>query len=97
MTRDPGPRTLAAAASTLLAASPAAAQNTGVVSGTVVDSSGEVVPGATVTLVSEGKGDVRTQTSDEPASSRSARSRRGRTPSRWSWPDSAPSSAATTS
>jgi hypothetical protein len=67
MTRRPWPRTPAAATllAALLAASPAAAQNTGVVSGTVVDSSGQVVPGATVTLVSEAKGDLRTQTSDE--------------------------------
>src|SRR5262249_58916358 len=44
---------------------PAPAQDTGVVSGTVVDSTGQVVPGATVTLTSENTRDLRTQTSNE--------------------------------
>src|SRR3954468_10550007 len=69
MTRIIWPRILGLSAGSLLAAllavSPAAAQDTGVVSGTVVDASGQVVPGATVTLVSEAKGDLRTLTSDE--------------------------------
>jgi hypothetical protein len=49
----------------LVAAAPAAAQDTGSVAGTVVDPSGQVVPGATVTLRSEAKGDLRTQPSNE--------------------------------
>jgi Carboxypeptidase regulatory-like domain/TonB-dependent Receptor Plug Domain len=49
----------------LLAALPAAAQDTGVVAGTVVDPSGQVVPGATVTLTNENTGDVRTLVSNE--------------------------------
>src|SRR5262249_48638325 len=67
MTRIVWPRPLALAAGlvALLASSPAAAQNTGVVTGTVVDASGQIVPGATVTLTDEGKGDPRTATSDE--------------------------------
>ena len=44
----------------LPAARPAAAQDTGTVSGTVVDASGQVLPGATVTLVNEATGDART-------------------------------------
>ena len=43
----------------LPAARPAAAQDTGTVSGTVVDASGQVLPGATVTLVNEATGDAR--------------------------------------
>src|SRR5436190_24264458 len=43
----------------------AAVQDTGTVSGTVVDSSAQVVPGATVTLTSEATADARTTTSDE--------------------------------
>src|SRR2546427_8679605 len=46
-------------------AAPGAAQDTGVVSGTVVDSTGQIVPGATVTLTNEGTASVRTATSDE--------------------------------
>ena len=42
---------------------PAAAQDTGTVSGTVLDSSGQVVPGAAVTLTNEATGDVRAATS----------------------------------
>src|SRR5712691_12439314 len=49
----------------LIAASPAAAQDAGVVSGTVVDSSGQVVPGATITLTNENTRDLRTLTSNE--------------------------------
>jgi hypothetical protein len=48
----------------LLASGPAAAQNTGAISGTVVDESGQVVPGATVTIVNERTGATRTLTSD---------------------------------
>ena len=46
------------------AAAPAAAQNTGTVSGTIVDTSGQVVPGATIMLVSETTASSRTATSD---------------------------------
>ena len=44
----------------LPAARPAAAQDTGTVSGTAVDASAQVLPGATVTLVNEATGDART-------------------------------------
>jgi carboxypeptidase family protein len=46
-----------------LAASGAAAQDTGTISGIVVDNSGQLVPGATVTLTNEATSGVRTQTS----------------------------------
>ena len=49
----------------LLVATPAAAQDSGTVSGTVVDSSGQVVPGATVTLTNEATVDARTMPSNE--------------------------------
>jgi hypothetical protein len=45
---------------TLPAARDAAAQDTGSLSGTVVDASGQVLPGATVTLTNEATGDNRT-------------------------------------
>jgi hypothetical protein len=54
----------AAAALVALLTLPAAAQDTGVVMGTIIDSSGQVVPGATVTLVSERTLDARTLPSD---------------------------------
>src|SRR3954464_8366323 len=44
----------------LLAVAPAAAQNTGIISGTIVDNTGQVVPGATLTLVNEATSDSRT-------------------------------------
>jgi type 1 fimbria pilin len=44
---------------------PAAAQDTGTVSGTVVDNSNQVVPGAGVTLTNEATGDTRTTTSGD--------------------------------
>ena len=44
---------------------PAAAQDTGTVSGTVVDNSSQVVPGASVTLTNEATGDIRTTTSGD--------------------------------
>jgi len=47
------------------AARNAAAQDTGVVSGTVVDESGQVLPGATVTLIDEATGAVRTTETSE--------------------------------
>src|SRR3954468_23634396 len=47
------------------AATLTAAQDTGTVSGTVVDSSGQVVPGASVTLVNEATADVRTAATDQ--------------------------------
>ena len=50
---------------TLAAALPARAQDTGIISGTVVDSSDQVLPGATVTLVDEATGATRTLTSNE--------------------------------
>jgi carboxypeptidase family protein/TonB-dependent receptor-like protein len=58
---------LAAVATIALAlmAMPAAAQDTGAIFGIVVDSSGQVVPGATVLLTSERSGDARTLTSDD--------------------------------
>ena len=49
----------------VLAAATAAAQDTGTVSGTIVDQSGQVLPGATVTLVNEATGGTRTLVSDE--------------------------------
>src|SRR5258708_39092534 len=49
----------------LFMAAPTAAQDTGVVAGTVVDSTAQVVPGATVTLANENTGDVRTLVSNE--------------------------------
>src|SRR5437762_6866631 len=49
----------------LLAAVPATAQNTGSISATIVDSSGQVVPGATVTLTNEATADARTLVSNE--------------------------------
>jgi len=69
MTRTLSPRSLGllalGALVALAVASPAAAQDTGVVSGTVIDSAGQVVPGATVTLTNETKGDLRTLVSNE--------------------------------
>ena len=56
-------RAAAAALLSLLAAAPAGAQDTGTLSGTVVDTSGQVVPGATVTLANEATADVRSTTS----------------------------------
>ena len=50
---------------TVLVAPPARAQDTGALSGTVVDTSGQVVPGATVTLANEATTGVRTTTSSD--------------------------------
>jgi len=47
-----------------LGAVPAAAQDTGTVSGTIVDNSTQVVPGATVTLINEATSDTRATASD---------------------------------
>src|SRR5947207_1318166 len=47
------------------AAVPAAAQDTGTVTGTLVDQSGQVLPGVTVTLTNERTADSRTLVSDE--------------------------------
>ena len=44
----------------MLPAAPAAAQDTGIVTGTVVDASGQVLPGATVALTNEATRDART-------------------------------------
>jgi hypothetical protein len=49
----------------MLPAARAAAQDTGIVTGTVVDASGQVLPGATVTLTNEATADVRTTASTE--------------------------------
>src|SRR5215218_2618535 len=49
----------------LLATVPVSAQDTGTVSGTVADASGQVVPGATITLTNEATADARTMTSNE--------------------------------
>ena len=49
----------------LLPAVRAAAQDTGIVTGTVVDASGQVLPGATVALFNEGTTNARTQVSNE--------------------------------
>jgi hypothetical protein len=46
-----------------LTTAPAAAQNTGTVSGTIIDNTGQVVPGATVTLTNEATSDARTTVS----------------------------------
>ena len=54
---------LGACAILTVSAVPAAAQATGTVSGTVVDNSNQVVPGATVTLVNEASADARTTVS----------------------------------
>ncbi len=48
----------------LAVTAPAAAQNTGTVSGTIVDNSAQVVPGATVSLTNERTADTRTSTTD---------------------------------
>src|SRR6476619_1663898 len=48
---------------TLVAAAPAAAQNTGTISGTIIDNTGQVVPGATLTLINEATADGRTMVS----------------------------------
>ncbi len=47
----------------LLIPSPAAAQNTGTISGTIIDNTGQVVPAATLTLINEATSDGRTMTS----------------------------------
>ncbi len=47
----------------LLAPAPAAAQNTGTISGTIIDNTGQVVPGATLTLINEATSDGRTMVS----------------------------------
>jgi carboxypeptidase family protein/TonB-dependent receptor-like protein len=59
------PLVAGAALVALLAATPVAAQDTGTVSGTIVDATGEVVPGATITLTHEATVSARTMQSDE--------------------------------
>ena len=49
----------------MLPAAPAAAQDTGIVTGTVVDSSGQVLPGASVVLTNEATRDARTLVTNE--------------------------------
>jgi hypothetical protein len=56
-------RLLGACLALLVFAVPAAAQDTGTVSGTVIDTSNQVVPGATILLTNEATGDGRTATS----------------------------------
>src|SRR6476620_8980012 len=48
---------------TSFAAAPAAAQNTGTISGTIIDNTGQVVPGGTLTLINEATADGRTMVS----------------------------------
>ena len=48
----------------LVAAAPAAAQETGTITGTVIDPSMQVIPGATVTLTNERSGDIRNTVTD---------------------------------
>jgi len=48
-----------------LVAATAAAQNTGSLSGTIIDSSGQIVPGAAITLTNEATADARSLTSNE--------------------------------
>ncbi len=61
-------RALAAIAAMLALAGAASAQSAGSITGTVKDSSGAVLPGATVTLASPAIGVTRTTTSDEHGS-----------------------------
>jgi hypothetical protein len=49
----------------LFAALPAAAQNTGTISGTLVDNTSQVVPGATITLTNDATGSARTTVSGD--------------------------------
>jgi type 1 fimbria pilin len=60
-----GPAVAAGCLLAALLASPAAAQNTGTISGTIVDNTAQVVPGATVTLINEATGDARTTVSND--------------------------------
>ncbi len=53
------------AAVAMLAAAPAAAQNTGTISGSIIDHTSQVVPGATITLINEATSDTRTVQSDD--------------------------------
>src|SRR5262249_62242156 len=59
------PRVIVSGLLSVLGAATAAAQDTGVVSGTIVDQSGQVLPGATVTLVNEATNETRALVSDE--------------------------------
>ena len=54
-----------AASAVTMAPRPAAAQNTGTISGTVIDNTSQVVPGATVTLTNESTASARTTVSGE--------------------------------
>jgi Carboxypeptidase regulatory-like domain len=47
------------------AARPASAQDTGTIAGTIIDQSGQVLPGVTVTLTNERTADSRTPVTDE--------------------------------
>src|SRR5262245_59823858 len=49
----------------LSAAGPAAAQDTGIVTGTVVDASGQVLPGASVALTNEATANLRSMVTNE--------------------------------
>ena len=54
-----------AASAVTMAPRPAVAQNTGTISGTVIDNTSQVVPGATVTLTNESTASARTTVSGE--------------------------------
>ena len=54
-----------AASAVTMAPRPAVAQNTGTISGTVIDNTGQVVPGATVTLTNEATASARTTVSGD--------------------------------
>ena len=87
-----------AASAVTMAPRPAVAQNTGTISGTVIDNTSQVVPGATVTLTNESTASARTH---RLGRARRLRFPRGgcpdRTPFGWSLPDSEPPSGAITS
>ena len=55
-----GPLLFAVLIITAVLPAPARAQDTGIVTGSVIDTSEQVIPGATVTLVNEATGDIRT-------------------------------------
>ena len=67
-TSPSGRRLLLGFLTAVLCAAPAAAQNTGTISGTVIDNTAQVVPGATVTLTNEATRDARTAVTDDRGS-----------------------------
>ena len=74
------PRLIVCGLLCVLGAATAGAQDTGIVSGTIVDQSGQVLPGATVTLVNEATNDTRALGSDERGDLPSAPCNRAPTP-----------------